>query len=291
MSEAAATVLGGDGQQQQSSGDATVLGGENGQQQQQQATEPKGFLGEDGSSFRDGWLDSLPDDLKEHRGNFEKYKTLPDLLKGYQHASQALGKKGIIIPTDKSTPEEIAAYRKAMGIPETADKYDLKPEHIPDGLTWDDNLGKQFAEIAHKHGVPASAMKALSQHFATWQEGTIKALVADGNARAESIKAELTKEWGDKAPANFAKATAVAQKIGIDPKNVRDPHFVRALVRFSELVSEGRFVQGDHASSIRSPGEEAKSIMTDKNHPLYERYQRGDKEAQTTVNRLLQEAA
>lgn len=251
-------------------------------------TADAGFVAQDGS-FTEGWIDRLGDEFSDSREQLEKFKTLPDVLKSYSYLEKKIGAKGVILPTEKSTPEEVSAYRRAMGIPDTVEGYELKPEKLPEGMTWNDEVGRQFAEIAHEHGVPAKAMRALAERFATWQEGTLKAAMDDHQAQVQRGTEQLQREWGGRFEANINKAVTVANRIGLDPRSpgLSDPAVVKALVKFSDMVSESRFVGGEPHTGMQGGMERARDIMTNASNPLYERYQRGEAEAVRTVRELM----
>ena len=251
-------------------------------------TPDPGFVAQDGS-FTEGWIDRLGGEFSESRDQLEKFKTLPDVLKSYSYLEKKIGTKGVILPTEKSTPEEVSAYRRALGIPETVEGYELRPEKLPEGMTWNDEVGRQFAEIAHEHGVPAKAMRALAERFAVWQEGTLKAAMDDHEVRVQRGTEQLQREWGGRFDANINKAVTVANRIGLDPRSpgLSDPAVVKALVKFSDMVSESRFVGGDPHTGMQGGMERARDIMTNADNPLYERYQRGEAEAVRAVRELM----
>jgi hypothetical protein len=132
-------------------------------------------------------------------------------------------------------------------------------------------------------------MRALAERFATWQEGTLKAAMDDQQTHIQRGTEQLQREWGGRFEANINKAVTVANRIGLNPRSpgLSDPAVVKALVKFSDMVSESRFVGGDPHTGMQSGMERARDIMTNANHPLYERYQRGEADAVRTVRELI----
>jgi len=53
-------------------------------------------------------------------------KSIDDLFHQHANAQVVIGKKGVIIPTEKSTPEEVQNFRKTLGIPETPEGYEFQ---------------------------------------------------------------------------------------------------------------------------------------------------------------------
>jgi len=251
---------------------------------------PRGYVGDDGS-FADGWLDRLPAEMDPAKQTLAKYRGLPELAKSHFELQQLLGKKSsaVNIPGEKSTPEEIAAYRKAVGVPETVDGYNLKPEKLPDGVTWDDATGKAFAEIAHKHHIPAAAMKELAALQISQEAMRAEEVGKMIGAQLERGKQELQAAWGANFDKNIGLAARVAQTVGLDPHTdgLRDPKVVQALVRVAGMMSEDKLVTGEFAPSMQAGKIRAKSIMTDKSNPLYAKYQEGDSETVALVRSLM----
>jgi hypothetical protein len=142
-----------------------------------------------------GWRAALPDDLKEHEyvktfskpGDFVKsaleVKTERDALKGKLESA---------IPklTDKPTPEEIASYRKAMGVPEKPEDYGFPKaegvEHDPKMVSWAQNLF---------HSLNLS--KAVGERISAEWDQFMKGMVSEED--------RLAKEATEKATADFRK--------------------------------------------------------------------------------------
>jgi hypothetical protein len=215
------------------------------------------------------------------------------LAKSYQGLEQLLGKKAqaIVPPNEKSTPEEIAAYRKAIGVPDAPEGYNLKPEQLPEGVVWDESVAKRAAELAHKHNVPAAAMQEFMK-FDMERAALMNQAAANMiEQQLESGRAELQKVWGDKMPEKIELARRAAVTAGVDPtsQGFVDPQVVKAIVSLAEKLSDDKLVAGDQTgpSSTRA---RARDIMTNQSNPLYTRYQEGDAEVVDQVRRMLTSA-
>lgn len=69
------------------------------------------------------------------------------------------------VPGPDAKPEEVAAFRKALGVPDKPDGYGIKkPDQLPEGVVWDDAKVSKFTELAHKHGIPAAAVKEIIEY-------------------------------------------------------------------------------------------------------------------------------
>ena len=212
------------------------------------------------------------------------------LAKSYQGLEQLLGKKAnaIVPPTEKSSPEEVAAYRKAIGVPDSPEGYQLKPEQLPEGVTWDDNVAKRAAELAHKHNIPAAAMSELMKFDMERAALMNQAAASMIEQQLESGRAELQKVWGDKMPEKIELARRAAVTAGVDPSSQGfvDPQVVKAIVNLAEKLSDDRLVAGDQ-TGVSSTRARARDIMTNQANPLYARYQEGDAEVVDQVRRML----
>ena len=115
-------------------------------------TPPAHFFGEhvvkDGT-FQEGWSSELAKSHPALANQMARYKTEEDAFAGLENLVKTVGRKqaGVSYPKEGSTPEDIAAYRAEAGVPGRAEEYMLKPEKMPDGATWDEAAGKEFADL------------------------------------------------------------------------------------------------------------------------------------------------
>ena len=146
-------------------------------------TETAGFdtgtmIGEDGN-FNDtgrGFLaTSLGEGFEDFKG-FDKYNNLPDLLKGTANTSKMVGQKqeGMIkLPTADSTPEEIAAYRESVGVPVSADKYELTRRELAEGGEFDAAGTEMFKGVFHEAGLDQTQAQKLTTAFDAYEDALI----------------------------------------------------------------------------------------------------------------------
>jgi hypothetical protein len=220
----------------------------------------------------------------------DKGPNVEALAKSYDVAQRALGRKAqaVVPPTEKSTPEEVAEYRKAIGVPESPEAYKLKPDQLPEGVTWDDNVAKKAAELAYKHNVPAAAMQEFMKFDMERAALMNQAAAQMIETQLETGRAELQKVWGDKMPEKIELARRAAVTAGVDPtsQGFVDPQVVKAIVNLAEKLSDDKLVAGDQ-TGVSSTRARAKDIMTNAANPLYLRYQEGDAEVVDQVRRML----
>lgn len=156
------------------------------------------------------------------------FKSVGDLVKSWESAQSLIGKK-IGAPTEKSSPEEIAIFRKTIGAPETPEGYgSLKAEEIPAEL-WAgaEPLEKELLSVLHKHHAP----KALAQEIAKVYGANLLQQAAAQEAQQreadEKTVASLQKEWG--GAEEFSRRCRVVQdlalKAGLTQADLNDPAF------------------------------------------------------------------
>ena len=251
-------------------------------------TQPSaGWVNPDGT-FGDKWLDALPEDAKDYKDTLAKYKSVPDMAKALANANALIGKK-LGVPSEKSSPEEVAAFRKAMGVPDTLDDYKFAPDALPEGMTWNDDFAKPFAEIAHKHNVPPSAMKALANQFAHYEKVKLEALQSTFEKQRTDAVGTLQKEWGNEFDKNIGLAKQAAKMAGVNANShgFSDPEVVRGFVRMAQMMSEDKMGRGMQSAEMMTGQARAMDIMRNADNPWHKRYQEGDREAVSLVNSLL----
>ena len=212
------------------------------------------------------------------------------LSKSYQGLEQLLGKKAnaVPVPNEKSTPEEISAYRKAIGVPESPEGYKLKPEQLPNGVSWDDSVAKRAAELAHKHNIPAAAMSELMKFDLERAALMNQAAASMMEQQMQEGRSELQKIWGEKMPekVDLAKRAVITVEENPASHGFVDPAVVRTIVKLAEKLSDDRLIEGNQ-TGISSMRARARDIMTNESNPLYQRYQDGDSEIVDQVRRMI----
>lgn len=160
----------------------------------------------------------------------------------------------VVRPGKDAKPEEIAAYRARIGVPENPDGYEFTS--INDEPT---EVDRQFfgimGKLFHEHDVPAETAKALNAAFNEFSVGLQKAQVEADKEYAEATEADLRKLWGAEWDKNnefaqraaaavfgddFEEAKSIEMKTG---KFLLDhPLMVRAFAAVGREMAEGGLV-------------------------------------------------
>jgi len=242
-------------------------------------------------TLADGWTNHLPDDAVPYKETLARYKTVPDMAKALAHANALVGRK-LGVPSEKSTPEEVSAYRKALGVPESLEEYDFTPAEVPEGFNWDKDAMKPFAEVAHKHHIPPGAMKELAGLFAQYESSKVDVIQGMFDQQRQEAVATLQKEWGADFQKNVSVAKQAAKIAGVNPASYgfADPEVVRGFVRMAQMMSEDKIGRGLATPEMMGGKARANDIMRNPENPWHARYQQGDAEAVALVTGLLKQS-
>lgn len=209
-----------------------------------QPSAPQSIIGADGA-FAPNWLDSLPEDLRG-KAALASVPTLADLAKSYVETKSLVGKK-FQMPSESSTPEEIAAWRKNVGAPDTPEGYgELRPDDFPEDH-WDKETAGQFAALAHKHHLPPAAVKDIIGLHAGSVKASIAKLETESAASREAGMNTLRQAWGQNFDAEVHAAKTLATAMGLDPaKNpiFNDPEVAIAFAKGARMMMGDRLVTG-----------------------------------------------
>lgn len=192
-------------------------------------------------AFVEGWTSAIAEKHPALANQLMRYKTEGDAFSGLENLVKMVGKKtaAVSYPKAGATPEEIAAFRADAGVPGRADEYNLKPENIPDGIGWDDETGKQFAELMHAHHIPAGAAKALV-------EAHLETVAKQAQTQNQGQAAKLT-EMVHKATAEFQKEWGVEFQNRFDANN----DFVGARIPAEDLKDPALQMALSHPAIVR----------------------------------------
>ena len=209
------------------------------------------------SSGNGDWRDPIEDE--ELRKYAEKFTSPIEPLKSARELQQKLS-KSVVIPGKDATDDEVAAFYKRLGRPDSADKYQIfRPEGMSDGDVDDAwrSREKSVSEMAHASGWTQAqvddGVKWFYAETAAIEEAT---QIADTKAR-EAAKAQLDKEWGDDAETNIEYANRAAKAFGgeefvefLQEKEAdgvqlgNHPAYLRAFAEIGRRMGEDTLVMG-----------------------------------------------
>jgi hypothetical protein len=138
-----------------------------------------------------------------------------DVIKSYQGAEKLIGRdpNTMVALPRLDDPAGFRAVMSKLGLPETADKYDLgKPaEGQP---AFDDNYLGWARNTFHELGLPASVAKALVAKNTEYVAGVMKQQAEDYQLSVTNDKATLQREWGGGYERMMNAATTAGKALG-----------------------------------------------------------------------------
>ena len=254
----------------------------------------------EGFTFKEGWTDDLiGDQFDESRATLANYKDLGAVAKALvdnKRAATARTDGMVRVPTADSTPEDIAAYNEAIGIPDTLEGYEITmPEAIPEGVEFSQDDVAGFRELAYKIGITPEQASKIVEYQAIVEGQVISGFEANNAEHLASQQKALQDEWGNKWQQETTNAKRAAATFGLDPNSpaMQDAGVVKAMAKAASFLSEDKLVSGEKVTGQLSEGNQAADILSNRDNPLYEAFHDSNhprhKEAAATYLHKLEE--
>jgi hypothetical protein len=248
----------------------------------------------EGSTETPEWINSLPEDIRtpEAIPTFSKYKGETDddyakvpksLLKSHIEVQRMVGKKGVIIPDEKSTTQEREAFYEALGRPKSPQDYGFKkPDGIPDELGITDEKIKEYAETLHGLGLSKSQAAKLFDVEVNRAKAEHEASLKQAKETHEKAIAEYKKQYGEDFQKVDSAITQAVKTVGGDElanflisTGLRDvPVLMNAFKKVSDMMGEHGFKDGSRSVEEEVTEEKLMEMMKDP------RYNGGHKDGQ-----------
>ncbi len=195
------------------------------------------------------WGAQLSKELKENKEAVKalsKFEDITGLAASYLELQKKIGSMQSI-PGKEASAEELDAFYKKLGKPESADKYSFKQEEEGE---------KAFAEFAYKNHLSDAQAKAAYDFLMMQAQNGIESQKAQITAMAQQTDAALKKEYGTKTNEKLNAYTKALQRFGSE-QAVQDLQnsgiaysapFVKMMIQIGEALGESRTVAGGNAS-------------------------------------------
>lgn len=174
----------------------------------------------------------------------EKFTSPAEVVKSYAALQSRLG-RSVVKPGPDAGPEELAAYRRQLGVPESAEGYEVT---LPDGLPAplrDDPGGQALQQDFLKAMHAAGASNDVVQQALDWYYGNVTQSLAQQEKAAAERRAEaeasLRHEWGGDHERNLTFARRAVQSFGD-----------AAFTDFLESQEAEGVKLGDHPAFVRA---------------------------------------
>lgn len=245
-----------------------------------------GILADDGLTFRENWFEAFNDHevLGNYLSSLPKYKDVPGLIKAAEDSRKQLSQRmdGYVkLPGEDATDEDRAAYRMKMGIPDSAEGYDLKLSEdfaLPEGVEITDEKKRAFADFAAKEGLSAKQAEAAFNFMAQSESREYEALIAQDDADLASADKELREAFGEnyEAKMNDAKKLGASYGIPMEHPILQIPVVAKALAGISDdlgqRTKEAILTDVQSKAGNLSYGSQAKDIIRNQSNPEHDAY-------------------
>lgn len=143
------------------------------------------------------WRTRMAGDDKDAMKSLDRYKSPLDVAKALREAQKKIsaGPAQPALAKDAS-PEDVAAYRKQIGVPEKADGY---LESLPNGLVIgeaDKEIAGSFLETAHAANMPPAFVGAALDWYYKTEEAKVAAAAQSDKEFRVAAEDELRGEFG-----------------------------------------------------------------------------------------------
>jgi hypothetical protein len=162
------------------------------------------------------WTAGLDDDAKQLLQQ-KNWKSPADVLQSYKHLERFIGGDKMPVPKSPEDPAW-AVVNKALGVPESPDKYELKQ---PENMQVDETIVKGFKEIAHKNNIPAAALAKVYDWYTETAAKQQETLNNELKELEQKELGQLKKTWGADYTTNMNIATSTMNQLKI-PQNERE---------------------------------------------------------------------
>ncbi len=213
---------------------------------------------------------------------------IASVLKSYADTKSMVG--GMIkIPGKDAKPEEIAAFRARLGVPEKVEDYKIEAPQLGDKAIFDEGLLKAFVGMAHEKGFTPEQVQTAVNFQAEMIQNQIKAM----DKAAEEGVAALKKEFGDDYDGLMEGAELVVSKYFPESAKEKikqygignDPDFVRGLIAMHKATREAGGLKGLKDGS--GADETAKGVQDEIDNLMKsDEYSRGDQKTHEKVAAL-----
>lgn len=174
------------------------------------------------AAWRDDWRGAAAKGDDKLVKRLERYTSPEAAFEALFSAQDSIAKNGLRVALpENATPEQVAEYRAANGIPEAPDKYDV---NLGNGHVWGDAdkpLLTSFTKAAHDANVPPQYLKPMLGWYAQMEKSIAdKRSEVDASFKNDSL-AKLGEMYGADFKRNIKHVDQFLQSEDF-PKDIRD---------------------------------------------------------------------
>jgi len=172
-----------------------------------------------GDAGNQDWRSALPEDIRSEKV-FESIKgkditeALPVLAKNYLNAQRLVGADKVVIPGKDATPEQLAEFRKKIGVPEKPEDYAVTPPEGVDPASLNQEVLSKWRTRMHEAGITkAAAEKIINDYLADEVALTTQSAEQKAKQQQEWVT-QLREAFGDKFDAKINIAQYALKEFG-----------------------------------------------------------------------------
>lgn len=247
------------------------------------------------------WLDSLGDDSLKNEPSLKLFKDPAALAKGWLNAQKMIGAEKIPVPGKHATDEDWQNVFKRLGLPETADKYEI---NLPKDSKFDPAFLTSYKDVALKAGILPKQAQALMEWYQgeagkaqAGQAGQVEAQAQAQKVESDKALASLKEEWGKNWDQNVSRAQGAVREFGSPELSAllnqtgmgNHPAFIKLFSKMGGVLQEDTLKGNGNTSFGVSPedaGARINEIMGDPNHPYRQAQHPNHRNAVDEVNKL-----
>lgn len=222
------------------------------------------------------WVAGLDDEgrqLVQQKG----WKTVADLAQGYKNLERFMGGDKMPVPKSEDDPAW-AVVRKALGVPESPDKYEIKPLDSP---AFNKDLFDGLKTVAHKNNIPAKALENIYTWYNDMAAKNETTLVEQYNQQLATETTDLKKAWAADYDTNLNISKSALNQLKVSSAE-RDA-LVTALGvrRAAEIFNQVGKALGANQSSINTVDNKPQPMLAElkANPDFAAKFAKGDPEA------------
>lgn len=179
------------------------------------------------------FLSTLPKDLQENP-SLSRYSNPESLARAYVNLERTLGQDKVPIPKDPNDQEAWDRYYTAGGRPPEPQAYTfVKPDKLPDGMVWDDNMEGWWRGAAFESGLSQRQAQKLVDQYRDRYAAQMDLQNTQVGHDIVKGKAELQRDWGSEFEARRALARAAFLEM---PPEIQESARTSGLARMPSFV-------------------------------------------------------
>lgn len=204
------------------------------------------------------WYGQLPEPLTVHQKFLDQFKDRDTFIKSAADTKAALSKKleGFVkLPGENATPEELSAYRKAVGVPDDPTGYEVTAPEVANLPGFDPEALGPIKEAAHALGLSADQFNGLVAAQAKIEAAQLEAM--------QQAERSLVNEWGDQYDYRVADIAArVGDVIDLEQPFLNRTDVLRALDLLAADFRPDSTNTGQSSANLQSLDEQIAAIQS-----------------------------